>query len=178
MPRVASAARRCSAAVLLAVAVAACDSDDGTADDVVGSADAITALVAWQAGEQEPVIDENGEPQLPVIFVVADDGTTIEVGIQAAVAGATAEWATVRFADDVSDAFDSGLEGEPVREDGALLLLGPIPEAERRIEMDVARYTAVDDSEGFTVEITSDPSSTGTGPDPAPQASVTSVSQQ
>ncbi len=159
------------------MAVAACDGDDGTAVDVVSSADAITAIVAWQAGEQEPVLDENGEPQLPVIFVVADDGTTIDVGIQAAVAEATAEWATVRFADDASDAFDPDLEGEPVRNDGALLLLGPIPEPEPRIEMDVALYTAVDDTEGFTVQITSDTSTTGTGPDPARQASVTSVSQ-
>ena len=164
-------------AVAVAAAVAACDGDDGTEADEVGAADAITAIVAWQAGEQEPVIDKNGEPQLPVIFVVADDGTTIDVGVQADVAEATAEWATVRFADDVSDAFDPGLEGEPVRNDGALLLLGPIPEPERRIEMDLVRYTAVDDSELFTLEITSDTSTAGTGPDPEPSASVTSVSQ-
>jgi hypothetical protein len=156
--------------------VAACDGDD-TADDVVGPADAITAIVAWQAGEQEPVVDEAGEPALPVIFVVADDGTTIDVGVQADVAAATADWATVRFADDVADAFDPDLADEPVRNDGALLLLGPIPEAERRIEIDLVRYTTVEESELFTVEITSDTSTTGTGPDPVPRASVTAVTQ-
>ena len=65
----------------------------------MSSADAITAIVAWQAEEQEPVIDDDGEPQLPVIFVVAGDGTTIDVGVQADVAEATNDWATVRFAD-------------------------------------------------------------------------------
>ena len=183
--RVGAVARRRSATLLLAVAgvlgvaVAACDSDDDPAPgSTVGAADAITAIVAWQAGEQEPVLDEDGEPQLPVIFVVADDSTTIDVGVQAAVAEATADWATVRFADGVSDAFDPGLEGEPVRDDGALLLLGPIPEPERQIEMDLARYTTVDDSELFTVEITRETTpNTGTGPDPAPPATVTSVTQ-
>jgi hypothetical protein len=161
---------------VLALAVTACDGDD-TAAVVVGPGDAITAIVAWQAGEQEPVINDAGEPQTPVIFIVAGEGTTIDVGVQANVAAATADWATVRFADDVADTFDPGLEGEPVRDDGALLLVGSIPEPERRIDVDVVRYTAVDDSEQFTLEITSDTSTIGTGPDPAPRASVTAVTQ-
>ena len=177
--RVASVARRCSAALLLALAVAACDDDDPAADVVVGPGDAITAIVAWQAGEQEPVIDDAGEPQPPVIFIVGGEGTTIDVGVQANVAAATADWATVRFADDVADTFDPGLEGEPVRDDGALLLVGPIPEPARLIDVDVVRYTAVDDGEQFTLEITSDTSpNSGTGPDPAPRASVTAVTQR
>ena len=38
--------------------------------------------------------------------------------MQADVAAATVDWATVRFADDVAEAFDPDLEGEPVRDDG------------------------------------------------------------
>lgn len=175
MTRGAWAAQCAAAALLLVLTVAACDGD--TAGDVVGAADAITAIVAWQAGEQEPVISDDGELKLPVIFVVADGGAMIDVGVQAEVAEATADWATVRFADDVSDTFDPGLEGEPVRDEGAMLLLGPIPEPERRIELDMVRYTAADDGEPFRLEITSNTSTVGTGPDPAPRASVTAVTQ-
>ena len=163
-------------ALLAMLAVGACNSDDDSPADVVGSADAITAAIAWQADEQEPVLDDNGEPQLPVIFVVADDGATIDVGVQADVAADTVDWATVRFADDVADTFDTGLDGEPVRDDGVLLLIGPMPEPSRTVELDLVRYHAVDDSEPFVLEITApDRSSTTDGP--TSTAYVTSVTQ-
>ncbi len=141
--------------------------DDAAPADVVGSADAITAAVAWQADEQEPVLDDKGEPLLPVIFVVAGDGTTIDVGVQADVAGATVDWATVRFADRAADAFDPDVEGEPVRDDGVMLLVGPIPEPARTIELDVVRYIALDEGQPLTLEIVSEPSPTDTSDDPS-----------
>ena len=143
------------AALLAVFAVAACDSGDGESSDVVGSADAITAAVAWQAGEQEPVVDADGEAQLPVVFVVAD-GATIDVGVQADVAADTVDWATVRFADDIADTFDSDVEGEPVRDDGALLLIGPMPEPARTVELGLVRYSSIDTGEAFTLEITAE----------------------
>lgn len=163
-------------AVLGVLTVASCD-DDETDSDLVGPADAITAVVAWQAGEQEPVIADDGEVQLPVIYVVADAGTTIDVGVQAEVAESTVDWATVRFADDIADTFDPDLEGEPVRDDGVTLLVGPIPEPAPSIELDLARYTAVDESEPFVVEIVSEPAPDDTSDDPAPRATVTSATQ-
>lgn len=155
--------------------LAGCGGDTGAETDV-GAADAIAAVVAWQAGEQEPVLDDNGEEQLPVIFVVAADGATIDVGVQADVTAATIEWATVRFADQVADTFDPDLAGEPVRSDGALLLLGPMPDPAEAIELDLVRYAAVDDGEAFTLEITSNPTTTDTE-NTAPRAAVTSVTQ-
>ena len=175
-PRGTWAGHRGAGALLAILAIAACDGGS-TPTDVVDSADAIIAVIAWQADEQEPVIDDDGEPQLPVIFIVADVGTTIDVGVQADVAETTADWATVRFADDVTDTFDPGLEGEPVRDDGSMLLLGPIPEPARSIELDVVRYTAVDDAEPFTLEITSGPPADDTGDTPTPRATVTAVMQ-
>jgi hypothetical protein len=165
-----------AAAVLGMFALASCD-DDETADDVVGPADAINAVVAWQAGEQEPVIDDDGEVQLPVIYVVADVGSAIDVGVQADVAESTVDWATVRFADDIADTFDPDLEGEPVRDDGVMLLVGPIPEPAPSIELTVVRYSAVDDGEPFVVEIVSEPAPDDTQDDPAPRATVTSATQ-
>ena len=164
-------------AVLAAVSTAACDSDDGSATDVVGSADAITAAVAWQADEQSPVLDDDGEVRLPVIFVVAEDGATIDVGVQADVAAATVDWATVRFADQLADTFDPDLDGEPVRDEGAMLLVGPLPEPATTIELSLVRYTAVDVGEPFTLEITAEIWTDGSDPDATLQASVTAVTQ-
>jgi hypothetical protein len=163
-------------AVLAAFALASCD-DDEAASDEVGPADAITAAVAWQAGEQEPVVAADDEIQLPVIYVVADAGTTIDVGVQADVAESTVDWATVRFADDIADTFDPDIEGEPVRDDGAMLLVGPIPEPARSIELTVVRYTSVDESEPFVLEIVSEPAPEDTNDIPAPRATVTSATQ-
>jgi hypothetical protein len=156
--------------------LASCDDDETTAD-VVEPADAITAVVAWQTDEQDPVIADDGEVQLPVFYVVADAGTTIDVGVQADVAESTVDWATVRFADDVTDTFDPDLEDEPVRDDGVMLLVGPIPEPARSIELPVIVYTAVDDGEPYVVEIVSEPAPTDTSDVPAPRATVTSATQ-
>ncbi len=167
------------AALLAVFAVAACDSGGGESSDVVGSADAITAAVAWQAGEQEPVVDTDGEAQLPVVFVVADDGATIDVGVQADVAADTVDWATVRFADDIADTFDPDVEGEPVRDDGVLLLIGPMPEPARSVELELVRYSDIDTGEAFTLEITAEMRSDDTTADgtTAPNAIVTAVTQ-
>lgn len=162
--------------MLAVFVVAACDSDSTTTTDNVGPADAITAVVAWQADEQEPVLDANGETQLPVIYVVADDDATIDIGVQADVAAATVDWATVRFADAVTDTFDPDLDGEPVRDDGVMLLVGPMPESAPSVELDLVRYTTVDDGESFTLEITSNTPTTNTD-NATRRASVTSVSQ-
>ena len=158
---------------LLAFAAIGCD-DETTDDDTVRPADAYTAIVEWQVGEQEPVIGDTGEPLLPVIFVVADNGGMIDVGAQAEVAEATAEWATVRFADDVADTFDSGVEGAPVRDDGVMLVVGPMPAPAPTIDVDVVRHLSLDDSEPFVLQVTA----TRGPPDTAaisPRASVTSV---
>ena len=167
-----------AAVVVMGVFVlASCDDDDTPTVDVVEPAEAITAIVAWQADEQEPVVGDDGKAQIPVIFVVPGDGATIDVGIQASVAAATDGWANVRFADDVADAFDPDLEGEPVRDDGAMLLLGPIPEPAPTVEVDLARYTAVDDVEILQVEISNAIAPDDTSPDATPVATVTAVRQ-
>jgi hypothetical protein len=140
----------------------------------VEPADAYTAIVEWQAAEQEPVLDADGEPKLPVIYVVAADGATVDVGIQAAVAESTADDAVVRFADDVSDGFDSDADGSPVHDDGVMLAVGAVPDPSRTIAVQVARFVAEDDYQQLDVEITAIAQPTGTGPDPS-TAEVTAV---
>ncbi len=156
---------------MLSVALlVACGDDDPPASDV-GQAGALTALVEWEAGEQEPVFDDAGEPQLPVIYIAPAQGGTIAVGVQADVAAATVDLATVRFADEATEAFNDDLEGRPVIDDGSMLLVGEFPEPAPVVVVDLLRYTAAESSQAFLVEITADGGS-AIGP-----AMVTSVMQ-
>jgi hypothetical protein len=149
------------AVVALGIAASACGSDDAPDSSDVDPAAAYTAIVEWQAGEQEPIIDDNGEVQLPVIYVASADGDTIDVGVQADVAESTVDIATVRFTDAKGDAFDGDLDDQPVREDGVMLLVGPMPDPGPSVLVDVTRYSSLDRSEPFQLKITQPPGTPG-----------------
>jgi hypothetical protein len=168
--RVACAA---GAVVALGIAASACGSDDAPDSSDVDPAAAYAAIVEWQAGEQEPIIDDNGEVQLPVIYVAAADGDTIDVGVQADVAESTVDIATVRFTDDKGDAFDGDLDDQPVREDGVMLLVGPMPDPGPSVLVDVTRYSSVDRSEPFQLKITQPSGTPGSVGERAPVTVVT-----
>jgi len=57
-----------------------------------------------------------------------------------------------------------------------MLLVGPMPDPAQSVEVALVRYRSVDDAESFTLEITSDPTTTDTD-NSTPNASVTSVTQ-
>lgn len=164
-----------AAGLLVSVVGAACSSGGGatTPANEVDAAAAYTAMVEWQAAEQEPVVNDDGTTRLPVIYIVAADGETIDVGVQASVAAATVDLATVRFADDVSDAFDADLDDEMVRDSGTLLLVAGMPPNGATITVDLVRYLAAERHEPFQLEITADDLGTGT----ISGATVTAVSQ-
>jgi hypothetical protein len=160
----------------LVVGAAACGGTDDAPDSSdVDPAAALTAIVEWQAGEQEPVVDDSGEIRLPVIYIASADGDTIDVGVQAEVAESTVDIATVRFTDDKGDAFDGDLDDQPVREDGVMLLVGPMPDAEPEMLVDVTRYSSADRSEPFQLTITQPPGTPGTGD--SGRATVTAVTR-
>ncbi len=146
--------------IALGVAAGACGSDDTPATSDVETAAAYIAIVEWQAGEQEPVMNDNGEEQLPVIYVVAADGETIDVGVQADVAAATVDIADVRFADESAEAFNDGVDGEPVIADGVMLLVGALPDPAPTIDVEVLRYHSVETSSPFMLQITADEAET------------------
>jgi hypothetical protein len=149
--------------IALSVATAACSDSDTATPGQVDQSGAYTAIVEWQAGEQEPVLNDDGTAKLPVIYVAAADGATIDVGVQASVAAATVDIADVRFADESSEAFDSGIDGEPVIDQGVMLLVGAIPDPARTIDVELLRYVDVGTSSAFTLQITADTTSSGTG---------------
>lgn len=150
----------------------------GCSDDpepgVVQRTDAITAVVMWQADEQEPALDDRGQPQLPVIYIVSADGKTIDVSVQAAVTEATTDDAIVRFADDADDAFDSAVDGAPVHDGGVMLALGAVPEPAHSMVIEIDRYAARDQHEVIGIEVTAtDRPAPDTDGDSAPRAEVT-----
>ena len=149
--------------IALSVATAACSDSDTATPGQVDQSGAYTAIVEWQAGEQEPVVNDDGTVKLPVIYVAAADGATIDVGVQASVAAATVDIADVRFADESSEAFDSGIDDEPVIDQGVMLLVGAIPDPARTIDVELLRYVDVGTSSAFTLQITADTTSSGTG---------------
>jgi hypothetical protein len=157
--------------LVAATLLAACGGDEPASRDVDAAA-ALTAIVEWQADDREPVLDDNGDALLPVIYVAAGDGGTIDVGVQATVAAAAIDVATVRFADDVADAFDTGIEGEPVIGDGVMLLIGAMPEPARTVVVPLQRFTDSTTAEALELEIRTDPRPTGIGP-----ATVIAVTQ-
>ncbi|MFT3851913.1 MAG: hypothetical protein QM733_04135 [Ilumatobacteraceae bacterium] len=110
--------RSLALASLVLVAVACTSDDDPTPS--ISAADALTAIVDWQAGRAGPPATDAA---LPVIYVTSEAGTTIDAGTQAKVAGNTVDVAKVRFADARDDAVNSDVEGEPVRDDGVLLIV-------------------------------------------------------
>jgi hypothetical protein len=118
----------------------------------VTSADAYTAIVDWQAEQWTPPPDD--EEALPVIYVVATGGETIDVAVQAAVTEATADAAVVRFADEAKESFDAATEGAPVHDDGVMLAVGAVPEPAFSLSVDVERFEAEAESEQLTVDIT------------------------
>jgi len=161
------------AVLFVAAALATgCGTNDPAPASDVDAAAALIAVVEWQIGDGEAVVDDAGVVLLPVIYLAAGDGGTFDVGVQAAVASAVAEVAVVRFTDDVADAFDSSVEGEPVIGDGVMLLIGAIPEPARVIVLPLERFTSSDTSEALELEITTDRQPSGLGP-----ATVTAVTR-
>jgi len=145
-----------SGLVIAILAAAGCsDASDTTpkAHEVV-PADAFIAVVGWEAEQTDATLDENGDPELPVIYVAPADGGTIDVAVQAAVVEATVDIAIVRFADDVSEALDTDETEEPVKDDGILLIVGDMPEPSNTIQLGVIRYRSLDDDTMLTIEIT------------------------
>jgi hypothetical protein len=144
----------------MSIAATACNDDEPSTSGDVEPAAAYTAIVQWQAGEQEPVMNDNGEEQLPVIYVVAADGETIDVSVQADVAAATVDIADVRFADESAEAFHDGVAGEPVIADGVMLLVGALPDPAPTIDVELLRYLTVESSSPFNLQITADEAAT------------------
>jgi hypothetical protein len=81
-----------------------------------------------------------------------DEENAIPLEVQAAVVEVLEDFATIRFVDEKAEAIDEVEEGEPVLEDGVLVLLGAVP-AGRSPSVDAERYVDLDNDEQFHVSL-------------------------
>ena len=136
------------------VSAAGCGSDDPGEPAASVSTDAVlTALVDWTVASEGPTTTTDDEPP-PVVYITASNGDTIDAAVQASVVADTADDATVRFADDRSEAIDDTTEDQRVHDDGVLLVVGELPAEPTGVT--VERYRALDDTSVFVVTVVPD----------------------
>jgi hypothetical protein len=132
--------RTLASLVLLAVAMSSCGDDDADANGV-HAADVLSAAIRdVVAGHTVPA---DSEDHRPVVFVVGVGEDGIDAAVQAEVATELRDDIDVRFADAREEPIDSGLEDEPVRDDGVLLLVSDVPESGNPVEMSVEIYRSL-----------------------------------
>jgi hypothetical protein len=141
------------AALVVIGSLCSCASDDGGSAATVDGAAAVTALVNWAADELPAVENEDGEVELPVVYVTAQNGDTMDAGLQASVVEHTAETANVRFADDRVQAIDETSDIDAVRDGGVMLVVGEMPEPAQTLAVDVEWYESLDESSTLVVQI-------------------------
>ncbi len=146
--------RVAAAFALGAITVAGCTSDAAPTRPTVTPESAYIAIVEWELEQTEPVLDEEGNIELPVVYLASAIGGTIDVGVQAAVVSAMDEVAVIRFADDQGEARDEGLEGEPVKDDGVMIVLNAFETDQSVVEARITRYQSATDETAWTLEVT------------------------
>jgi len=131
---------------------AGCGSDDPDDPPESVATDAVlTALVDWAVeGDAAPTTTDD---ETPVVYITASNGDTIDAAVQASVVAATTDEATVRFADDRSEAIDGQSDDERVHDDGVLLVVGELPVDAPPSDVTVERYRNVDDTSDFIVTV-------------------------
>jgi hypothetical protein len=135
-------------AVAVVLLAAGCGSDGGE-DTTQRSAQVYEAIIAG-------VVVDDARPadgSTPVIYAVADGTEPIPLAVQAHVADAMKEDADVRFADSRADVIDESDAREPVDDDAVLVLLGPVPERGRRVQVPVQIYRAQTDQSSLVVTL-------------------------
>jgi hypothetical protein len=85
------------------------------------------------------------------VFTLESDGNAVPAEVQVEVVKALLDEADIRFLDNRDEAIHADEPGEPVKDDGLLLAMSPVPEDGRRVELDVERYRSTDDAAEYVV---------------------------
>lgn len=152
-----------SVALIVAFALpvtAGCSGDD--------SADAELGPKEWKASVYASVLREVALPaahrsmpdtEKPIVFLATSDGSGIGLEVQAIIARELKDEADLRIEDDVTAVVLEDEEGKPVRDDGLLVTVTPLPDdQEDRVELTVALY--FDEFDESTVDVAMNRSST------------------
>ena len=94
--------------------------------------------------QEQPAPDPEGE--LPVVYVVGAGDKKIAAKVQAEVAAALVDDAKIRFADERSDALLEDEDGQPVRDKGVLVAIGPVAPDKDPVRVEVEVYRSAADS--------------------------------
>lgn len=122
-----------SAALLLA---GAC----GSNDDDEGRTAAVYAAIIEELVPPPP----DAAPDAPIetdVFVWGGEDRTIPLDVQVGTVQALDGYTSIRFVDDRDEAVDVEQPGEPVRNEGVLITLGPVPPTGGDIEVAVTFET-------------------------------------
>jgi hypothetical protein len=145
----------CSIALLgaLVAPMAACSGDD-TPKTELGPKE-------WKASVYESVLREVALPaahrsmpdtEKPIVFLATSDGSGIGLEVQTIIARDLKDEADLRIEDDVENVVLEDEDGKPVRDDGLLVTVTPLPDDQpRRVELTVALY--VDESDEHHVDV-------------------------
>jgi hypothetical protein len=131
-----------------------CTSDAAPERATVTPEGAYVAIVQWELGQAAPVLDDDGNVEPPVIYLASVLGGTIDAGVQAEVVATIDESAVIRFADDPRDARDEGLEGEPVKDDGVIIVLDEFETDQSVVDARISRYKSHADDTFWLLELT------------------------
>ena len=126
------------AVVAVLGAAAACDDGEkppSTAAQIVEN------VVRQAAGHVPP--DPDDAEALPVVYVMSRSEEPFSARVQAAVASAVNGEIDVRFADARTEALDETRPGEPVRDHGALVAIGPLTPDEAPMVVELEIYRSV-----------------------------------
>lgn len=141
--------RRLTFLVATTVAVGSCGAEDG--QSVERGAQVYAAVIRALVSEPPGHPDTGAEQRDRIVYAgPLGENVDISLEVQVAVVDRLEEFATIRFVDDRNEAIDDDEQGEPVREDGVLLLLGRIPDG-RSPSFEAARYIDVDAATRFRV---------------------------
>jgi hypothetical protein len=143
---------------VLTAGITACG-DETREPELVEPDEVYLAVIRWQLSRQDtgpaastPTSGDGGD--LPVVYVAAADGSKIDTNVQARVAHATVDEATLRFADSRDEALEMDDENEPVRDGGVLLSIAMDESAvatQRTTEVVV--YRSIDDQQTWLLTV-------------------------
>jgi hypothetical protein len=139
------------------IAFAACTSD---AEGIkpIHTEDAYVAAINWYVDSlpAPPPTTNGDEPGPVIVYVVTLSGKAIDSQVQASVVADMADRkddVTVRFADVRDDALEVDEETQPVKDEGVLLLVGEVEEANPPINVDVEVYRDMNDVRDYDMKI-------------------------
>jgi len=132
------------------LAVAGCSSGDGDDPDL-RTAGVFRAAFGWVIETRSPMATADDEE--PVLYIVSGDAISIPTNVQVAVVDQMRDEATLRFTDSRDDALDTDTPGEPVKENGLLVTVGPVADEGSPIDMEIKVYRDETTGASFLLEL-------------------------